>query len=212
MLSGIQHYIFCKRQWALIHIEKQWAENLRTVEGNILHEKAHDSTLTQKRGDIIISRGLAVRSENMGISGECDVVEFTLDNRNGVNIFGREGLYSVCPIEYKRGSPKENKSDIVQLTAQAMCLEEMLCTQIEIGYIFYGETKRRQKVLFTDDIRQFVLDSFKEMHEMFERKHTPKVKTTKGCNACSLKEICLPILNKNRSAKSYIDLYMREDI
>ncbi|MEG1107116.1 MAG: Dna2/Cas4 domain-containing protein, partial [Eubacterium sp.] len=120
MLSGIQHFEFCRRQWALIHIEQQWEENLRTVEGNIMHEKAHDGLFTEKRKNIIVTRGMRVFSKTLGISGICDVVEFHRDDLIGVEIFGREGKYCIYPIEYKRGEPKENDADILQLTAQAM--------------------------------------------------------------------------------------------
>ena len=125
-LSGIQHFAFCRRQWALAYIELQWDENVRTVEGKLLHEKAHDPTNAEKRGDLIISRGMPVYSRELGISGECDVVEFHR-SQDGITLFGRDGLYEVIPIEYKRGKPKENDVDILQLMAQALCLEEMLC-------------------------------------------------------------------------------------
>ena len=135
-LSGIQHFAFCRRQWALAYIELQWDENVRTVEGKLLHEKAHDPTNAEKRGDLIISRGMPVYSRELGISGECDVVEFHR-SQDGITLFGRDGLYEVIPIEYKRGKPKENDVDILQLMAQALCLEEMLCCQIPFGYLYY---------------------------------------------------------------------------
>ena len=113
-LSGIQHFAFCRRQWALAYIELQWDENVRTVEGKLLHEKAHDPTNAEKRGDLIISRGMPVYSRELGISGECDVVEFHR-SQDGITLFGRDGLYEVIPIEYKRGKPKENDVDILCL-------------------------------------------------------------------------------------------------
>ena len=112
-MSGIQHFAFCRRQWALAYIELQWDENVRTVEGKLLHEKAHDPTNAEKRGDLIISRGMPVYSRELGISGECDVVEFHR-SQDGITLFGRDGLYEVIPIEYKRGKPKENDVDILQ--------------------------------------------------------------------------------------------------
>ena len=151
-LSGIQHFAFCRRQWALAYIELQWDENVRTVEGKLLHEKAHDPTNAEKRGDLIISRGMPVYSRELGISGECDVVEFHR-SQDGITLFGRDGLYEVIPIEYKRGKPKENDVDILQLMAQALCLEEMLCCQISFGYLYYGETRHRKIVEFTEEIR-----------------------------------------------------------
>lgn len=203
-LSGIQHFIFCRRQWALIDIEQQWSENLRTVEGKILHQKAHDKYSSEKRGDIIISRGMAVKSRVLGVSGECDVVEFH-PNPNGIPLNNSVEKYSVFPVEYKHGEPKQNNQDILQLTAQAMCLEEMLCCSIDKGYLYYGEIRHRILVEFTQKLRDEVTKTFKEMHEMFNRGYTPKVKISKSCNACSLRNICLPVLCKNTSAKAYIE-------
>ena len=198
LLSGIQHFVFCKRQWALIHIEQQWYENVRTIEGEILHEKTHDETVKEKRGEIIISRGMKVFSRKMGVTGTCDVVELH-ENTKGVTIFGREGTYKPVPIEYKRGKPKENESDVLQLCAQAMCLEEMLLCEIPEGFLFYGEIKRRVKVLLTNELRKRVKIMVNEMHELYDRRYTPKVKLFKSCNACSLTEICMPKLCKNPS-------------
>lgn len=208
-LSGIQHFVFCRRQWALIHIEQQWQENLRTVEGEILHEKAHDKLLKEKRGDLIISRGMAVFSKSLGINGVCDIVEMHKDNE-GVPIFGREGLYKPVPVEYKRGKPKEDDVDILQLTAQAMCLEEMLNCKIEVGYMFYGEINHRLKVEISDNSKKRVEELCKEMHQIYERRYTPKVKTGKRCKACSLASICMPQLCKSISAKDYIERSLKE--
>lgn len=203
LLSGIQHFTFCKRQWALIHIEQQWQENLRTVEGGILHEKAHDNTLAEKRGDLIISRGMGISSYTLGITGTCDIVELHRD-LDGVNIFGRTGTYKPIPVEYKRGKPKEDDCDALQLCAQAMCLEEMLLCEIPEAYLFYGETKRRLKVILDDSLRERVITMSKEMHELYDKRYTPKVKPSKGCKACSLTEICMPRLCKNSSVDKYI--------
>jgi CRISPR-associated exonuclease Cas4 len=208
-LSGIQHFAFCRRQWALAYIEMQWAENLRTVEGKILHNKAHEKGNREKRGDLIITRAMPVHSRELGISGECDVVEFHRSEK-GISVFGWEGNYQVIPIEYKRGKPKENDSDRLQLTAQAMCLEEMLCCEISDGYLFYGEMKHRVKVIFDTKLRQKVSDLFAEMHQYFERGHTPQAKRTKACNACSLKDICLPVLEKKKSAAVYMEQIWKE--
>lgn len=203
MLSGIQHFCFCKRQWALIHIEQQWSDNLLTVEGDILHKNVHDIGFDEKRGDKIVVRGMAINSAELGVSGVCDVVEF-MRSEDGVSIFGREGKYKVIPVEYKRGKPKENDADRLQLAAQAICLEEMLCCKIEKGFLYYGEIRRREEIAFDDEIRQKTVSMIKEMHGYFERGYTPKTKRTKSCNACSLKDICLPGLQKNISAGKYI--------
>jgi len=203
LLSGIQHFAFCKRQWALIHIEQQWQENLRTIEGEILHERTHDSNVKEKRGDIIVSRGMAIFSRTLGITGTCDVVELH-KSPDGVSIYGRDGTYLPVPVEYKRGKPKEDESDVLQLCAQAMCLEEMLLCVIPKAFLFYGETKRRLKIILDDELRERVRTIFKEMHELYDRRYTPKVKISKSCKACSLTELCMPRLCKNPSALNYM--------
>jgi CRISPR-associated exonuclease Cas4 len=202
-LSGIQHFLFCRRQWALIHIEEQWKENLLTTEGMILHKRTHNEALSEMRGDILILRGLRVSSASLGISGQCDVVEFHRDE-NGVTIQGRVGLWRPFPVEYKRGRPKSNQCDEVQLCAEAMCLEEMLNVSVCNGALFYGETRRRTDVQFNDDLRKIVRDSFEEMHQLFSRGYTPKVRTGKWCNSCSLEDVCMPVLSKRKSVKEYI--------
>lgn len=208
-LSGIQHFVFCRRQWALIHLEQQWAENVRTVEGTHLHEKAHDTFAKEKRKELIISRGMPVFSKELGINGVCDVVEFHKDAQ-GVSLFGREGQYQPLPIEYKRGSPKESDADILQLTAQAMCLEEMLVCSIKQGYLYYGEPAHRYGVEFTKEYRERVVKMCGEMHQMYERRYTPKVKTGKSCKACSIADLCLPKLCVTMSVKQYIERNLDE--
>lgn len=210
MVSGIQHFKFCRRQWALIHIEQQWAENAHTVMGELMHKKAHDPYIAEKRKDIIITRGLPVSSRSMGASGECDVVEFHKSDE-GIRLYGHRGLYTVYPVEYKKGKPKETDADILQLTAEALCLEEMFCIQIPEGAVFYGETQRREVVNLTQDLKEQAKGLFREMHEYYERKYTPKVKYSSACNMCSLKDICMPQLGKNVSAKSYIQRVLEED-
>lgn len=209
-LSGIQHFAFCRRQWALAYIELQWAENVRTVEGRLLHEKAHDVTSREKRGELIISRAMPVSSRELGISGECDIVEFYRCG-DGISLWGYDGKYQVVPVEYKRGAPKQNHVDILQLAAQAMCLEEMLCCEIPYGYLFYGKTRHREKVELTEAVRDEVKSMFLEMHRYFSRKYTPKVKWSKSCNACSLRDICLPVLGKEKSVRKYVEAHMEEN-
>ena len=209
-LSGIQHFAFCRRQWALAYIELQWQENVRTVEGHLLHENAHDAAIKEKRGDLIVVRAMPVHSKELGISGECDVVEFH-KAEDGIPISGREGKYTVIPVEYKRGPPKSNDADALQVAAQALCLEEMLCCDIPYGYVYYGEIRRREKIEFTERLRYKVKDLFAEMHKYYSQRYTPKVKWSKSCNACSLKEICLPVLNKKVSVKKYLDGKMQEE-
>ena len=210
MISGIQHFKFCRRQWALIHVEQQWAENVHTVTGELMHKKAHDPYLTEKRKDTIIVSALPVSSRELGISGECDVVEFH-KCEDGIQLHGHRGLYSVFPVEYKKGKPKLTEEDKLQVVAQALCLEEMFSTRVAQGAIFYGETRRREQIEITEELREEVIHMLAEMHQYYARKYTPKVKPSKACNACSLKDICLPKLNKTVSVKTYIEQRLEEE-
>lgn len=209
-LAGLQHFSFCRRQWALIHLEQQWAENLLTVQGQLLHEKAHDAGSRELRGDVLTVRGMRIHSPTLGVSGACDVVEFRRA-ADGVPLAGREGLWRPYPVEYKRGAPKAIDADRLQLCAQAMCLEEMLCCDIPEGALFYGETRRREIVPFSDALREQVRACLEEMHELFRRKHTPRVRPGKSCNACSLRDSCLPRLGRSRSVRAYLRGRLEDD-
>ncbi len=204
MLSGIQHFAFCRRQWGMIHIEQQWAENYRTTAGELMHKKAHDEGSFEKRGNLLIVRGMRISSHELGVSGQCDVVEFH-QNENGVELFGYDGKWKPIPIEYKRGKPKENNADQLQLCAQAICLEEMFQTIILDGYLYYGENRRRSHVDFTDELRETVKKMTKEMHDLFQRGHTPNVRPSKQCKACSLENLCIPKLQKAVKVREYIE-------
>lgn len=208
-LSGLQHFSFCRRQWALIHIEQQWAENLRTADGRILHEKAHDTSQRERRGDLLITRDMSIRSPSLGISGSCDVVEFHRGDV-GIPLTGQPGLWQPYPVEYKRGEPKINDADRLQLCAQAMCLEEMLCCDIMEGALFYCETRRREIVEFSEELREKTRTSLAEMHDLYRRSRTPQVKPTKGCNACSLRDLCLPKLTRKRNVGDYLRKNMED--
>lgn len=208
-LSGIQHFRYCRRQWALIHLEGLWLESYHTADGRAMHERAHDRTERESRGDLLITRGMRVFSEELGIAGECDVVEFRRA-ADGISLSNREGLWMPFPVEYKRGSPKENTADALQLCAQAMCLEAMLCCEIRQGALYYGETRRRERVEFTSSLRDEVRELVAEMHALARSGYTPRVKPNKGCSACSLKELCLPKLLRGPSAKAYLERTVRE--
>ena len=175
MLSGLQHFAYCRRQWALIHVEQQWQENLHTAEGQVFHQRAHDEKQTEVRGDTVIVRGMRVQSERLGVSGICDVVEFRRA-LEGIALAGREGRFSVYPIEYKKGAPKEHQADELQLCAQAMCLEEMLACDLGEGSLFYGETRRRTRVTFTPELRAQVELMLEAMHGYDARGYTPRVR------------------------------------
>lgn len=229
-LSGIQHFLFCRRQWALIHIEQQWKENALTAEGRIMHQRVDDPFFTETRNGVVTARSVPVASYRLGLSGVCDVVEFfpsppaplpagegvsaeggTGEGEGGVKLPNREGLYLPVPVEYKRGKPKREPVDEAQLCAQALCLEEMLSTNIPRGYLFYGETRHREEIEFTSELRTLVREMSAEMHNYFSRGYTPKVKTHKGCRSCSLADICLPVLNeKVVAASKYIKQNVEE--
>ena len=204
-LSGLQHFLFCRRQWALIHVETQWAENFRTVDGELMHQRAHDGGQREKRGDILITRGMAICSRRLGVSGKCDVLEFhRSDDGVAIPAIG-EGKWLPFPVEYKRGEPKSGNFDAAQLCGQAMCLEEMLCCEIKKGALLYGETRRRLPVEFSPELRGQVCAALEEMHELARRGYTPKVRPSKACKACSLSELCIPTLMKTKPVKEYLE-------
>ena len=211
LISGIQHFVFCRRQWALIHIEMQWKDSAHTVAGDIFHARAHDMQLKEKRGELLTTHGMPVFSRKMRVRGVCDVVEFRR-GPGGVALFGREGLWTPCPVEYKSGGAKAHDADRLQLCAQAMCLEEMLlCQPIQTAFLYYGETKRHEPVALDGDLRETVNALFLEMRGFFDRSHTPRAKLDKKCKNCSLKDICLPEMPDAGRVDSYIADAIAED-
>lgn len=152
---------------------------------------------------------MPVKSKELGITGVCDVVEFIKD-QDGIELNGVVGKFSPYPVEYKRGKPKKNESDIFQLTAQAMCLEEMLLCEVNTGYLYYNEIKRRVEIPLTKETKDKVKRITAEMHDYYKRRHTPKVKTGVFCKSCSLQNICLPNFMNKRSVRSYIEGKIKE--
>lgn len=209
LISGIKHFKFCRRRWALVHIEQQWDENALTVSGHLMHERVHDSSFTEKRGRLLLSRGMPIRSDRLGISGVCDMVELIRDEEHGVEINGREGKYLVNPVEYKHGRPDD--SDIWQLCAQVICLEEMFVTDIPKADIYYGELHARKTYDMTDELRHEVEDAVTEMNALMKRGYTPKVKSQKACRSCSMFDICQPGLTKCKSASEYVRGVLSEE-
>lgn len=210
MLSGIQHYSFCRRQWALIHIEQQWKDNYRTTAGELMHKRAHKDNLYELRGNILTAHNLKVSSRILGITGQCDIVEFHRDE-NGIRLNRYDGKWRIIPVEYKRGELKEGIEDELQLCLQAMCLEEQFISDIPKGFLYYGEKRRRSEVVFSEELREAVKANVQEMHQLMNRGYTPKVKVTNKCKACSLHDICLPILNKDKDVSRYIKQYLDGD-
>lgn len=178
-ISALQHWLYCPRQCALIHVEQAWAENRFTAEGKVMHARAHDGP-DESRPGIRITRGMPVRSLRLGISGQCDIVEFHTDGR-------------VLPVEYKRGKPKAHRADEVQLCAQALCLEEMLGIEVTRGALYYGERHRRTDVEFDAELRQLVESTAAAVHDCFNAGTTPQAEyDPRRCDACSLIDQCQP--------------------
>ncbi|PKL57001.1 MAG: CRISPR-associated protein Cas4 [Methanomicrobiales archaeon HGW-Methanomicrobiales-6] len=209
-LSGIQHFCFCRRQWALIHVERQWEENLRTVEGHLVHKRVDDPYFTESRGDVVISRAFPLASYTLGLYGVADVVEY-IRSENGLSLPGHEGLWTMRPVEYKRGKPKIDERDEVQLCAQAMCLEEMFNVHIDRGDFYYNEIRRRVPLLLSAELRDKVRLLSEEMHVLFRKGVTPPAEVSKKCNLCSLQNVCMPKLTKkNLSVRRYVRKHVKE--
>src|SRR5208337_457438 len=209
-LSGIQHFYFCRRQWALIHVEQQWQDNLRTQEGHFVHERVDDPFFNESRGDVVISRAYPLVSYILGFSGIADVIEYTRSD-NGIPVPGFEGRWTMKPVEYKRGKPKIDERDEVQLCAQVICLEEMFGVRIDEADLYYNETRRRQSIPITDDLHSIVKLLADEMHTVFQKGITPEAESGMNCSLCSLLEVCMPKLTKKKSSvRNYIGKHIQE--
>jgi len=194
-LSALQHMVFCERQCALIHVEQTWTESGRTAEGRIMHERVHEES-RESRGDVRIEYGVALRSLRLGLIGKADVVEF---HRRP------DGAWLPFPVEYKRGKPKADDCDKVQLCAQAICLEEMLSTSIPAGALFYGQTRRRLDVVFDEALRHETEEAACRARDLIASGRTPPPVYEKRCESCSLMADCLPkTIQKQRSVKNYL--------
>jgi len=200
-ISALQHMIFCERQCALIHVEQTWAENLFTAEGSIMHVRVHSEDRAS-RGTVRIEYGMSLRSLRLGLIGKADVVEF-----HRINDVAESGAlkWVPFPVEYKRGKPKKNDSDKVQLCAQALCLEEMLEIGVPNGALFYGKNRRRTDVVLDDRLRRLTEETAIRLHELISSGVTPRPVYAKKCDSCSLAGMCLPkILGKRSSVKRYL--------
>lgn len=202
-LSALQHMLFCKRQCALIHVEQLWVENRFTAEGRIMHERV-DRGDHVGRGRIKIEYSLPLKSSRLGITGKADVVEF---HRGG-----QEKSWMPFPVEYKRGKPKKDYSDKVQLCAQALCLEEMMNVFIGEGALFYGKTRRRLDVVFDEELRNLTTKTAEDLHEMFLSGVTPPPEYSKKCDTCSFLNLCLPkTVQKKRRVSSWLNQRILKD-
>ena len=199
MISALQHYVFCPRQCALIHVEQTWEESGRTAEGRILHERVHEEG-NEMRSGVRIERGVSLRSLRLGLIGKADVVEF---HRR------EDGTWRPFPVEYKRGKPKPDHCDKIQLCAQALCLEEMIQVEIPGGALFYGQTRRRLDVVFDNNLRRETEEVARQVRELLNSGKTPKPVYAKRCDNCSLIADCLPkAIQKRRSVKNYLQRMM----
>ncbi len=186
-ISALQHYLYCPRQCALIHVEQLWAENRQTAEGKLLHERADRPQVEQRHGVRTIT-AMPLINLTLGITGIADVVELHQ---------GSEGERAF-PVEYKRGRPKSHRADEVQLCAQALCLEAMLGHPLEQGALFYGQTRRHVQVIFDAELRQLTQDVIHATRSMIDSGRTPLAEyQAKRCDACSLIELCQPRLLKH---------------
>ncbi len=199
-LSALQHYLYCPRQCALIHLEQQWAENRLTAEGRLLHQRA-DTPQAERRRGVRTVTAMPLLSLELGITGKADVVEFHRDE-TGERAF---------PVEYKRGRPKAHRADEVQLCAQALCLEDMLGTPVEAGALFYGKTRRRKDVPFDQELRDLTQCTIIEVRAMIASRQTPSARyEAKRCDACSLLELCQPRLLGRRSVDDWLRRQIEE--
>ena len=202
-ISALQHYAFCPRQCALIHIEQVWAENRLTAEGRVMHERVHEAG-SESRPEVRTARGLRLRSLRLGLTGVADVVELRPEEE-GVAVPGLRGAWRLTPVEYKRGRPKPDRCDEVQLCAQAMCLEEMLNASIPSGAIFYGQPRRRMEVPLDEALRAETAQASARVHEMLDSGRTPSAVLIPGCKSCSLLDACQPATaGAGKSARRYI--------
>ena len=216
-ISALQHLLFCERQCSLIHVEGLWNENQLTAEGRHLHERAHSVEL-ETRGTLRTVRGLLLQSRQFGLTGMADVVEFqtttqeddtsplnwplpsTADSR--IDWSG----WTVTPVEYKRGRPKTNHSDRVQLCAQALCLEDMLSIEVSSGALFYGQTKRRTHVTFDTELRSITCQAIIRLRQIITNSEIPSATREPKCNGCSLLDLCLPTAcSRTQTASQFVE-------
>jgi CRISPR-associated exonuclease Cas4 len=182
-LSALQHYLYCPRQCALIHVEQAWAENRFTAEGRVLHEATSDARHEVRRGVRVVT-AMPLVSHRLGVSGIADLVEMHK---------GEDGTWRPFPVEYKRGKPKAHRADEVQLCAQGMALEEMFGINLQEGALFYGETRRRVVVALDAGLRQLTAEVAAGARVLAGSGDTPPpVYDKRKCDACSLAEICQP--------------------
>jgi len=206
MLSGIQHYLFCPRQWALIHIEQQWKDNRLTLEGQILHTNVDNPRYRQKNGKTITLHAIPIASKTLGLYGISDAIELlpAKDKKNAITHSSYSGYWRPYPIEYKRGHHKPHERDEVQLAAQVICLEEMYQVQIDEAALYYGETKHREVICINKALRELTYKCAQEMHTLYKNGCTPRAIKKPSCRKCSLIDTCMPSLSQCSTVKHYL--------
>lgn len=212
MLSGIQHFMFCPRQWGLIHLSQEWEDNSLTTEGKLLHKRVDAPFYRQKNGDIITLRSVHVASHSLGLYGITDAIELTPSDSsiNTIRHPHYPGYWNVLPVEYKRGKQKPNRCDEVQLAAQVMCLEEMYQIQLDYGALYYHEVRRRDVIYVNEELRELTKKCADKMHDIFSSMQIPKSVYSPHCKRCSLYDICLPLVCKKSQVSTYLKKYLYE--
>lgn len=216
-LSGIQHYVFCPRQWALIYIEQEWIENHLTAEGRLLHENVDNPFQRERNGSSVFTlRGIKLESRRLGFYGIADAVEvhpvsdLAYSKQSSKQEILQNKNYTIIPVEYKRGKRKISDCDRMQVTLQAMILEEMLNIKINKGAIFYWTERHREYFEIDDNLRSKVIEFSKEMHNLFSSKSLPHASWQKSCKSCSVYDVCMPELSNKRVSK-YLNFYLNEE-
>lgn len=207
-LSGVQHYRFCPRQWALIHIDLQWEDNRLTMEGKFLHENVDNPDYRHRSGERPALRAVPVASRELGLTGTCDLIELHEPEKNGtgITVDRFDGEWMLYPIEYKHGKRKPDNCDLLQLTAQTMCIEEKYGIHIDKGAIYYAAERHRMEVTFTESLRTEVRDTSTEMHRIFNSGNIPPPKYSSKCRNCSIRNLCNPEITDGKRLENYIEL------
>ena len=216
MLSGVQHFVFCPRQWALIHVDQQWADNVLTTEGQILHQNVDNPQYRQKLNNRITLRSVHIASHKLGIYGITDAVELIpgdgLSDTDTIAHPKYGGRFIPYPIEYKRGHSKPDECDIMQLVCQIMCLEEMYNINIPRGALFYWEVRQREEIVVDDGMKDRAQSYLTKMHEIIKSGKLPKADKGNKCRRCSLSDICMPEISENKTVTKYLkDLLYEKD-
>jgi CRISPR-associated exonuclease Cas4 len=197
-ISALQHFAFCPRQCALIHNEQIWSENFLTAQGRLLHQRV-DSQDPETRKGIRMERGVSVCSEKLGLTGKLDLLE--IDLKSG----------TPTPVEYKRGRPKIEDWDRIQLCAQALCLEKMMGVSVEQGALWYWQIRRRIQVPIESDLRERTHEVIEQVRSLLESGLTPKAEFAKKCKACSLFDQCNPQLTSSDQSRRYVETLFSQD-